>query len=144
MDVPIHFKRAALIVADLERSLSIYRDALGFRVQSIKVSDPDSYSREIFGIDPQARLRMAALDGSPGQDRTLALLEVVPPLPPATNPVSAIVLMVADLETAIARLAAVEGVRMFAPRALHTHDGREGKEIAAIDPDGHGIILYHV
>lgn len=140
----VRFKRSALIVASLERSLAIYRDALGFELQSIKQSAADSYSYEIFDIAPDARLRMAALDGPADQPRTLALIEVEPPMPPAPRPRSATVVFVADLDRVIERLGAVPGIRMLPERELHTHDGAVGREVGAIDPDGHAIVVYTV
>jgi len=140
----VRFKRAALIVADLDRALALYRDALGFALQSVKISEPTSYSYEIFGIDPGARLRMAALDGPPGQERTIALLEVTPaPAAPAT-PASATVIWVTDMDATLAAVVAVPGVRWFAERALHTHDGKVGREVGLVDADGHAVVIYHV
>lgn len=140
----VRFKRAALIVADLDRSLAIYRDALGFTLQSVKVSAADSYSYEIFDIAPDARLRMAALDGPADQPRTLALIEVRPVLPPRRGARSATVIYVADLDRVIDRLAGVPWVRLLPERPLHTHDGAVGREVGAIDPDGHAIVVYTV
>jgi catechol 2,3-dioxygenase-like lactoylglutathione lyase family enzyme len=144
MTEAVRFKRAALIVADLERSLAVYRDALGFALQSIKESAPDSYSYEIFGLPPAARLRMAALDGPADQPRTLALIEVRPALPPAPGPRASTVVYVEDVDVVLARLAATPGVRLLPERALHTHDGKLGREVGVIDPDGHAIVVYHV
>lgn len=144
MTEPVRFKRAALIVADLDRALALYRDALGFTLQSIKQSDSDSYSYEIFGIDPAARLRMAALDGPPGQERTLALLEVTPPPPRPARPGSATVIELMDIDRAVAAITAQPGVTLFAERALNTHDGRVGREVGLIDADGHAVVLYHL
>ncbi|MDO9487535.1 MAG: VOC family protein [Sphingomonadaceae bacterium] len=138
----VRFKRSALIVADLERSLAVYRDAIGFTLQSIKPSAADSYSYEIFDIPPTARLRMAALDGPADQPRTLALIEVQPPLPPGPGARAATVIFVADLDGVVGRLNDVPGVRILPERELHTHDGAVGREIGAIDPDGHAIVMY--
>ena len=140
----VRFKRAALLVADLDRSLALYRDALGFVLQSVKESPHDSYSYEIFGIEPSARLRMAALDGPPGQERTLALIEVSPPRPRPAAPVAATVVFVTDLDAVLARAAAVPGVVVFPERGLLTHDGRQGREAGLTDPDGHAVVLFNV
>lgn len=140
----VRLKRAALIVGDLDRSLAVYRDALGFTLQSVKESASDSYSYEIFGIPADARLRMAALDGPADQPRTLALLEVRPALPAMAGPRAATVVHVADLDAVVERLRAQPGVRLLPERALHTHDGKGGREIGIIDPDGHAIVVYHI
>lgn len=144
MGEAVRFKRAALIVSDLERSLAVYRDALGFTLESVKTSARDSYSYEIFGIPEGARLRMAALDGPGEQVRTLALLEVTPALPAATGPRSATVVWVADVDAVLARLRTVPGVRLLPERELRTHDGKLGREVGAIDPDRHAVVIYHV
>jgi predicted enzyme related to lactoylglutathione lyase len=141
---PVHFKRAALIVADLDRALAVYRDAIGLKLQSIKNSAADSYSYEIFGIDPAVSLRMAALDAAPGQERALALIEARPLPAHHVGPRAATVLNVTDIDAVAARLAATPGVRLFPERPLHTHDGRIGRELAAIDPDGHALVLYQL
>lgn len=141
---PVRFKRAALIVGDLDRALALYRDALGFVLHSIKDSAADSYSYDIFSIPREATLRMAALDGPDGQERTLALIEVRPPPPRLAQPSAATVIEVADLDATLARVAAVPGVRVLAERQLLTHDGRIGREIGVIDADGHAAVLYRV
>jgi catechol 2,3-dioxygenase-like lactoylglutathione lyase family enzyme len=141
---PVRFKRAALLVADLDRSLAVYRDALGFTLESIKNSPTDSYSYEIFGLPEDAKLRMAALDGPSDQPRTLALLEVRPALPPQAGPRAATVVYVADIDAALDRLRRIDGVRLLPERELRTHDGKLGREVGVIDPDGHAIVLYHV
>ncbi len=141
---PVRFKRAALIVADLDRALALYRDALGFTLQSIKDSPADSYSKEIFQTPPRASLRMAALDGPPGQERTLALIEVRPAPRRAGTPSSATVVAIADLDRAIAAAGALPGVTIYPERTLHTHDGRIGREVGLIDADGHALVLFNV
>jgi hypothetical protein len=87
---------------------------------------------------------MAALDGPGDQQRTLALLEVQPPLPPPSGPRAATVILVDDIDAVTARLAATDGVWLLPERELRTHDGRIGREVGAIDPDGHAIVIYHV
>lgn len=144
MSDPVRFKRAALIVGDLDRSLALYRDVLGFRLQSIKQSAADSYSYEIFGIDRSATMRMAALDGPAGQERTLALIEVKPAPPRQARPSAATVIEVADIAGALERLARLPEVTVLLERQLHTHDGRIGREIGVIDADGHAAVLYNV
>lgn len=141
---PVRFKRAALIVGDLDRSLALYEGALGFRLQSIKESASDSYSYEIFGIDHSASLRMAALDGPRGQERTLALIEVRPAPPRLHRPSAATVIEVRDLVDTLRRLSALPGLTILPERPLHTHDGRVGREIGVLDADGHALVLYHV
>ena len=70
-----HFKRVTLVVSDLERSLKIYRDILGFQLDGIMDSSEASYSYPVFKIDPEATLRFATLSAGPEQVRTMALTE---------------------------------------------------------------------
>ena len=60
----VALKRVNLLVSDLDRSLAIYRDILGFRVFEISESSPQSYSYAVFGIPATAKLRFATLDSS--------------------------------------------------------------------------------
>lgn len=140
----VRFKRAALLVADLDRALAVYRDALGFTLESIKESAADSYSYDIFGVPKTAKLRMAALDGPGDQPRTLALIEVRPALPPQTGPRAATVVYVADIDVVLERLETITDVCVLPERELRTHDGKVGREVGVIDADGHAIVIYHV
>lgn len=144
MPDPVRFKRAALIVGDLDRSLALYRNVLGFTLQSIKNSPADSYSYEIFGIPKNATLRMAALDGPKGQERTLALIEVTPSPPRSPRPSAATVIEVADIDAAVSMAAQLPGVTVLPERQLVTHDGRTGREVGLIDADGHAAVLFRV
>ena len=60
----VALKRVNLLVSDLDRSLAIYRDILGFRIFEISESSPQSYSYAVFGIPAAAKLRFATLDSS--------------------------------------------------------------------------------
>jgi catechol 2,3-dioxygenase-like lactoylglutathione lyase family enzyme len=140
------FKRANLVVADLERSLVIYRDILGLAVDFIKNSLPDSYSYPVFRFPAAARLRFATLSAGSQQQRTLALTEVsgvTLPSPPVPR-LSAIVLHCRALDAALARLADTDGVELIPEQVLLTQDGRRGREAAFIDPDGHVVVLYRI
>ena len=65
------YKRITLVVADIERSLTVYRDILGFTINYIQPSDKDSFSYPVFNIPKEADLNFATLD-SPTQERTFA------------------------------------------------------------------------
>ena len=60
----VALKRVNLLVRDLDRSLAVYRDILGFRVFAISESGPQSYSYPVFRLPPQAKLRFCTLDSS--------------------------------------------------------------------------------
>jgi catechol 2,3-dioxygenase-like lactoylglutathione lyase family enzyme len=136
-----------LLVADLERSLTLYRDALGFEVAFIKDSESQSYSYPAFNIPGAARIRFATLNAGPQQPRALGLIEIKgvdwPPPLRATR-TSALVVEVAHVESVALRLRELPGVTVLDAGPLATQDGRNGQELAVWDADGHVIVLYHI
>lgn len=139
-----HVKRPNLLVADLDRSLKIYRDILGFEGAPISESSLDSYSYPVFNIPREGRMRYTYL-GEPGEDRVLGLTEVKNvDLPrPADRPyMSTVVIGVTGLTDKMDQLAKM-GLEMTEPK---TTGGTEFifTEVAFIDPDGHMIVLYEV
>lgn len=140
-----HFKRMTLVVADLERSLGIYRDILGFDLDGISDSSQESYSYPVFRIDPAAKIRFATLSAGTEQVRTLALTEVTGiVLPkPAAPLMSAAVIRVDDLAATMARIEKL-GLATTEPKTA----GRPGEfsfvEQSFVDFDGHLIVLYQI
>ncbi len=137
------YKRITLVVADIERSLQVYRDILGFQINSLTDSDDDSYSYPVFKIPKEARIRFATLD-SPSQERTLGLTEVKGcPLPSPQAPImSASVIKVEKLSKVIEEIQAL-GLETTEPET----DGNDQftfLEQAFIDFDGHLIVLYEI
>lgn len=144
-DAPeVALKRVNLLVRNLDRSLAIYRDILGFRVFQISESGPQSYSYPVFRLPPQARLRFCTLDSST-ETRALALTEVTGvelPAAPALH-VSAPVIRIARFDEVRARLEAA-GLSVVEPRRSRTAEGRDFREMAFTDPDGHLVVLYQL
>jgi catechol 2,3-dioxygenase-like lactoylglutathione lyase family enzyme len=140
-------QRTALVVADIDRSLRLYRDVLGFEVAFIKSSEADSYSYPAFNIPRAASIRFATLNAGPLQPRVLGLIEVKgvdrQSPPPATR-TSALVIEVAGIDSIAARLRELPGVHVLAAGSLATQDGRHGRELAVWDADGHLIVLYQI
>lgn len=143
----MYVKRPALVVDNLDRSLEIYRDILGFKVQFIKASAQDSYSYDVFNIARHIALRFATLTADGPDLSIFGLIEApgarTPPGPAALR-TSAVVIHVNDLDLAMLALAARPDVALLPECALATQDGRKGREVAMIDPDGHAILLYHI
>jgi len=141
------FQRSALLVADLDRSLRLYRDVLGFEVAFVKDSDAASYSYSAFDIPKAAKIRFATLNAGPAQPRVLGLIEVTgvdwqrPVISPHT---SAVVIEIEHLEAVAGRLRELPGVRVLPVGHLATHDGRHGQELAVWDADGHLVVLYRI
>ncbi len=136
-------KRINLCVADMERSLKVYRDILGFTVNYMKDSASDSYSYPVFMFPKEAKLRFATLD-SPTQERTFALTEVrgieLPKLP--VPHMTAVVLNCINFDEVVAKATAM-GLKVIPEQALPDLDGKpKGRETAFVDPDGNLIVLY--
>jgi catechol 2,3-dioxygenase-like lactoylglutathione lyase family enzyme len=140
----VALKRVNLLVRDLDRSLAVYRDILGFRVFAVSESGPESYSYPVFRLPPQAKLRFCTLDSST-ETRAFALTEVTGvelPAPPAIH-LSAPVIRVGRLDEVRARLEAA-GLAVVEPRRSKTAEGRDFRELAFTDPDGHLVVLYQL
>jgi catechol 2,3-dioxygenase-like lactoylglutathione lyase family enzyme len=144
-DAPeVALKRVNLLVRDLDRSLAIYRDILGFRVFAISESSPQSYSYPVFRLPPQAKLRFCTLDSST-EVRAFALTEVTGvelPAPPAVH-LSAPVIRIERFDEVRAKLEAA-GLAVVEPRSSKTAEGQTFREMAFTDPDGHLVVLYQL
>jgi catechol 2,3-dioxygenase-like lactoylglutathione lyase family enzyme len=140
-----HFKRMTLVVADLERSLGIYRDILGFELDGISESSEESYSYPVFRIDPAAKIRFATLSAGAEQMRTLALTEVTGiVLPkPGTPLMSAAVIRVNDLAATMARIEKL-GLATTAPKTAGVAGEFSFVEQSFVDFDGHLVVLYQI
>jgi catechol 2,3-dioxygenase-like lactoylglutathione lyase family enzyme len=143
----MHVKRPALVVDNLERSLEIYQGILGFKVQFIKASAADSYSYDVFNIPKHIPMRFATLTADGPQVSIFGLIEArgarTPPAHDAVRP-SAVVIHLDDLDAAVTALRQRRDVTILPEYALTTQDGRTGREVGMIDPDGHAILLYHI
>ncbi len=138
-----YYKRITLVVADIDKSLEVYRDILGFTLNYRKPSDDDSYSYPVFRIPREAKISFATLDG-PEQNRTIGLTEVKGvPLPPSKGiRMTASVIKVSDLTGVISKIKAL-GLETTEPET----DGNDEftfNEQAFIDHDGHLIVLYEI
>ncbi len=142
-DLP-HYKRVNLLVADLERSLKVYQDILGFSAGTISESSVNSFSYPVFNIPREARMRYTYL-GEPGESRVFGLTEVTNidlPRPQNSPHLTASVIGVTDLADKIVQIKAL-GLDVTDSK---TSDGAEFRflEQAFVDYDGHLIVLYEV
>ena len=139
------FKRFTLVVSDIDRSLQVYRDSLGFELDGISESGEDSYSYPVFRIDPEAKVRFATLSAGTEQVRTMALTEIKGmDLPKPGRPLmSAAVIRVNDIDGVMAKIEEL-GLEVVEQKIA----GRPGeftfKEQAFVDFDGHLIVLYQI
>jgi len=139
-----HVKRPNLVVADIERSLTIYRDILQLEASDVSTSSADSYSYPVFKIPEGALIRGVSLH-EPGEKRVLALTELATidlPRPSAAPHMTAIVIGVTDLPGKFETLKAL-GLETTEPKIAGGVDF-EFIEQAFVDYDGHLIVLYEV
>jgi catechol 2,3-dioxygenase-like lactoylglutathione lyase family enzyme len=139
-----YFKRATLLVADMDRALQVYRDVLGFELEGITESGPDSYSYPVFQLPKEARLRFAHLNAGTEQIHTLALEEVTGIELPRPEPpyVSTMVLRVPDLQKVYDGLEAL-GLEVLEPKTIEVPQ-ISFIEGAFIDFDGHLVVIYQL
>ena len=139
------FKRANYVVADLDRSLALYRDVLGFSIDYTKDSKKDSYSYPVFKFPPEATLRFCTLS-SPSQERCFAITEVTGiELPPQPEPrLHAIVVNIpGDFDAVVEGVNALGTCTVREEGELKDLDGNvKGREWGFEDPDGHLVVLY--
>lgn len=141
-----YLKRATLIVSDLERSLTIYRDLLGFDATPVWEMSGNSYSYTVFNVDKAAKLRGAMLSAGDTQVRTLALFEVTgqPLAVPQSPRVAAVVIDARGRLAQVMRAVKAMGLESFPTRDLKTPEGATGTEWGFVDPDGHLVVLYEL
>lgn len=139
-------KRQAIIVSDMERALTLYRDILGFSVHSMTQSSSTSYSYEVFNIPREASIRFATLDAGETQIRTLALIEVTGvELEPQTGirRAAAVINVNGRYEDVLAAIDEI-GLDRVEPRPLGdpNSDRGQGIELGFTDWDGNLIVIY--
>lgn len=142
-DLP-HVKRANLLIADIDRSLTIYRDILGLTANEPSVSGPDSYSYPVFNIPAGTPMRSITLN-EPGEQRVLALTELKGfdlPKPINAPYISTVVIGINDLPGAFQKIEAL-GLTVTKSK---TADGVDFDfiEQAFVDFDGHLIVCYEI
>ncbi len=139
----LRFQRANYVVRNIEQSLKLYRDVLGFELAFVKDSPDDSYSYPVFEIDQNQPLRFAVLN-TESQVRVMALTEVPNDLDAVPLPRrSAIVLEVGNVD-AVVEGAKAAGCHVHDEGELLTHDGRRGREVGILDYDDNLIVIYHI
>lgn len=140
----VHFKRPCIAVADLERSLTIYRDLLGFKLVYVSEASPQSYLYSVFGFPENAKLKFAALS-TEYEPRAIALTEVQGiELPPPSKPRRlGLVIRVANLKQTIDKIRQL-GLEVIEANSFSTSEELMFTEQGFCDYDGHLIILYQV
>ena len=138
----INFQRANYVVTDLERSLKLYRDVLGFKVIFSKDAPEDSYSYDVFDITKGTDMGFCVL-GTDDEPNCLALTELrgasLEPIPCPRR--AAIVLRVQHFDEAVEGAKAL-GLKTYHEDRLETNDGRIGRELGIVDFDGNLVVIY--
>ena len=136
--------RHSMLVSDLERSLTLYRDVLGLELNRVSETPADSYSYTFFNLEPGAIQRFAYLDGEDGRANVLGIGEVpgIKPELPDSPRVVAWVQTVANVEEVIEQVE-VLGLELIPPVEFISREaGRPGLEAGVIDFDGHLLLVY--
>jgi len=142
-DMP-HVKRPNRVVADIERSLTVYRDILGLTASEPQVSGEDSYSYPVFNIPKGTPMRTVTLH-EPGEQRVFALTELKGfnlPRPVSTPFMATAVIGITDLEKKFAKIEAL-GLTVTASKIAGGTDFKFIEQ-AFVDFDGHLIVCYEV
>lgn len=135
-----YIRRPTLVVSDMDASLALYRDILGFRLGSLKEDPKDSYVFEAFNIPIDATAMHATLD-SDDEQRTLSLVEYedLEPIDMRNRVRRGAVLVNVNGRFAEIRDALqASGFYLLSPHKL----GENGIEMGFLDPDGHLIVVY--
>ncbi|NER79199.1 MAG: VOC family protein [Leptolyngbya sp. SIO1D8] len=138
----LHLKRPCLLVSDLERSLKVYRDILGFRLDYVSEASPESYLYKVFQIPPQTKLTFATLS-TEHELRALALTEVKEislPKPPLPHRIG-LVIQVEDVAPIIEQAISL-GLEIVEPSVFNAPPNLLFTEQGFYDFDGQLIVLY--
>jgi hypothetical protein len=139
-DLQVH--RSHLLVADMERAMSVYRDILGFKVNFLVDSLDVTYP--MFGLDPKARCRTSFISEGRGAFGSLALTEAKGvELPRRQAPYGQVVIV----EVKEGRLAGIR--RQIAALGLENHEPMEldnppRTDWSFTDYDGHRIVVFEI
>lgn len=143
------FFHVGLTVADMSRSLSFYRDALGFEVTSDNTYSPaDMVSmRAVLGVDPEeARIVFLTVPGPGEVSIELFAYRGVEQHPASARPwdlgAGHICLYTDDAEGVLERLQMI-GCRAHRPPTTVQSGAHAGARVVyAVDPDGYHVELY--
>jgi catechol 2,3-dioxygenase-like lactoylglutathione lyase family enzyme len=149
--LPTDFRRTTLIVRDIDRSLALYRDALGMQVYYDQELTSPRLGRT--GGDGKNRSRLVLLKANDGYVGLLGLWQFLdgpaappPKAKPDFAPGEIVVLFNAtDLDTRFEKVRATPGVKIISEPTLREYPGPNGPIRVMVsmltDPDGHIVEL---
>ncbi len=140
----VHLQRSSILVSDLEKSLQVYRDILGFEVVVIAEADSKSYAYSVFNIPKNAKIKVATLN-SIDQKRIINLKEVTGvklPKPPSEPYMGPVLIKVDNIEIIMGK------IKNLGLKHTEQHSVKGSrisyKEQSFIDPDGHLVAVYQL
>ena len=137
----IQLKRSVVMVSNLERALSIYRDFLGFTENYRQTSETDTFSHLLFGIPSDISTDFITLDLRE-HERVLALVAVNDPELLPQDPRAGLVVQVISVEQAMDK-AQTLGLKCLPIRhELAPENGPPRSESAFYDFDGNPIVIF--
>ena len=134
-----------LTVADLDRALGFWRDALGME-ERMSQRKTGGYLEAIVG-EPGADVRMVHL-GFPGDGPAIELFEYLAPaggraeLRPADVGFAHVCVLTADVDALLQRLVAAGGRPVGETADVDTGANAGGRAVYVRDPDGHVVELF--
>ncbi len=133
-------RRWSAVVSDLDETIHLYTDILGFELGEVSTDPKTSYVYEIFNISPSVTTHHATFHAGE-KKRVLSVVEVpgtrLPALP--DNPRMSVALINANGRfDEILKKLTEEGYTTMKPHAL----GSSGIEVGFVDRDGHLYALY--
>ncbi|MEM7283723.1 MAG: VOC family protein [Pseudomonadota bacterium] len=144
--VGIYIKRSAIVVSDLERTLTLWRDVLGMTVDSMSNENKDSLAYDLFNVPKTATLRFATLNAGP-QERAFGMLEISGiDIPHQSGEIRRTGIVVnangrwGEIKASIEEM----GLELLRQKTLVTRDHRVGIETGFIDWDGNLIVVYQL
>ncbi len=139
-DLQVH--RSHLLVSDMDRALTVYRDVLGFKVNFLVDSLDVTYP--MFDLDPQARCQTAFISEGRGSFGSLALTEAKGVELPKRGPPHACVIIVEVKEGRLPeireRIQAL-GLPNHPPMEL---DNPPRTDWSFTDFDGHRVVVFEI
>ena len=136
------FRRWSPVVADIDETVRLFRDILGFELGEITTDPPTSYVYEVFGLDPERPVRHATFHAGE-QQRVLSVVEVpgarITRKPGAPRMAAALFNANGRFDTIVAALREAD-YELLQPHRL----GSNGIEIGFIDANGHLFALYEI
>ena len=134
--------RPNILVADMERSLRIYRDIIGFKVNFLL--DALDVAYEMFGLPHGSKLRMAFISEGKGAFGSLALTAAegveLPRRQAPFNTCIIIELVEGRLQGVLEQLRA-EGCEIGTAYEL---EQPTRTDVTVTDPDGHRLVLFEI